>query len=76
LPAIIETLKSEGVDGAAIETCIKDEANARRIVDLAEEGQELFEISSTPTFIINGLKVTGALPFAEFDEILKPLFQP
>jgi len=30
-------------------------------------------IRSTPTFVINGKKLLGAQPFAEFDKIMKPM---
>ncbi len=30
-------------------------------------------IRSTPTFVINGKKLLGALPFADFDKLMKPM---
>ena len=36
-------------------------------------GEREFEVSSTPTLIINGQKHRGAATFQELDKVLKPL---
>ncbi len=69
--AIFATGTMEGVRGKFIEIgaaaglseeqvmqCITDEAGAERIRRVVEEGNREFSITGTPTFVINGQKVT------------------
>ena len=39
----------------------------------AETGE--FEVSSTPTFIINGVKIEGARPLADYESIFAPMIE-
>jgi protein-disulfide isomerase len=52
---------------------MKNEKLLDAIVQGRLEGERQHGIESTPSFIINGKKVSGALPYAEFEKILKPL---
>lgn len=59
-----------GIGQADFDACMVDEDLANRIVELRLQGQEQYEVSATPTFIINGETVSGARPFEAFAEIL------
>jgi protein-disulfide isomerase len=62
--------RTAGLSAEAITACTNDEAAVERLLTRAQEGQNKYEIQSTPSFIINGQTVKGALPYEEFDEIL------
>ncbi len=53
------------------DACISDKALEDGIQVIKNDGQQLYGVNATPTFIINGQKVVGSLPFAEFDQILE-----
>ena len=50
-----------GLGSDKIDTCLKDQALGQSIVDRAREGQDVFEVRSTPTILINGEKFDGPL---------------
>lgn len=60
-----------GLDKTKYNECMKDEEKliAEIHADMAE-GQK-FGVTGTPAFFINGIFVSGALPFESFDEIIK-----
>jgi len=62
-----------GLDQAAFDACMANEELMDGILKGRQRGQSEFEVSSTPTFIINGTKVVGAQPFEAFAEVIAPL---
>ncbi len=64
-----ESIKKNGV-----EKCVADPATKAKVVSIINASTP-FNIRSTPTFILNGVKIEGVLPpdqlFAIMDEILK-----
>ncbi len=69
--ALTQVGRMGGLSKDEIEACLKNEALMDGILRIRLDGQNEFDVSSTPTFIINGKKVAGALPFAEFEKLLK-----
>jgi protein-disulfide isomerase len=47
-----------------------DQINAVR-----DRADKVFGVQSTPTFFINGKKMTGGSSVAEFDKLLEPLLK-
>jgi len=62
--------KQGGFSSEAYQACIKDEEIFAHVRDVQTRGQEVHGVRSTPSFFVNGEKVEGALPFAEFEEVL------
>lgn len=60
-----------GNDKEDLLLCINDEDKQNLILNKQIQSQEQFKIESTPTFIINGEKITGNRPGKEFVKILK-----
>jgi protein-disulfide isomerase len=60
-----------GMDKAAVDACLADESRKNEIVKRAEEGQSKYAIDSTPSFVVNGRKVSGALPLQDFVKVLQ-----
>jgi protein-disulfide isomerase len=63
--------RTAGLSPEAIAACTNDEAAVERLLTRAQEGQNKYEVQSTPSFVINGRIVKGALPYEEFDAILR-----
>ncbi len=59
-----------GLDEATFQRCVEDEAEMNRILERARAGAEAFDVQSTPTFVVNGRKVSGALPYEDFEKVL------
>jgi protein-disulfide isomerase len=60
-----------GIGKAEFEACLNNEALLKGIQGRAAEAQSRFGIESTPTFLINGVKVAGALPFEDFQTVIE-----
>jgi protein-disulfide isomerase len=61
--------KVAGLDDAAIEACTTDAAYAQGLVDWYTKNAERDEITSTPSFLINGAKYTN-MAYEDFAAIL------
>lgn len=70
LDALRQTAKLAGMSDATFDACLDNQSLMNRIQQVQQQGQEQFDINSTPTFIINGEKVTGAQPYEVFEEVL------
>ncbi len=71
--ALVRIGRLGGLKGDEIEACFNDKALIDRILASRVDGARDFEIASTPTFIINGEKVVGALPYEQFEAIFERL---
>ena len=64
---ILQRLASAaGMDGERFQSCITDEAEANVLLGKMAAAREAYDISSTPTFLINGQKIAGVLPVEDF----------
>ena len=68
IAAIAEVVAPLGLDQAAVDACVQNEDVAKPVLEQAIYGQETFEIRSTPTFIVNGEVLVGALSPEAFAE--------
>ncbi len=70
---LAKVVKAGGMKSSTVEQCLDDAELQKSILNTRMQGEQEFEISSTPTFIVNGNKFSGALSFKQFEEILQPL---
>lgn len=70
-PALERIALLGGISKAEFDKCIDDKALSKRIVAEEYQAEKDYGIDSTPTFFINGTKVVGALPYADFDKVLE-----
>ncbi len=68
--ALAQMARLAGIDQKTFDGCIADKETMDRILKQKVEGSRAFDIESTPTFIINGRKVSGARKLQQFEEIL------
>ena len=62
-----------GMTADEFKSCMANKALFEGIRKRQLAADKEHNIRSTPTFIINGKKLLGALPFADFDKLMKPM---
>ena len=65
--------RQAGLSEADFVVCLKDENLLNGIRYMQKAAAEELGVRSTPTFFINGEKLQGNMPLAEFDKRIKPL---
>ena len=65
--------KLGGLSEEQMEACFANEELADEILQTRLDAQNQYEISSTPTFIIDGTAYSGARDIEEFAEVIDPL---
>ena len=58
--------KSAGMDDAAFNACINDQARKDKIIAGQKEAADTFKVEATPTFFINDRKLSGVGEYAPF----------
>ncbi len=69
--ALAQVAALAGLDRERFDACFADQKEMDRILARAQDGQASYEVQSTPTFIINGRKVVGAVGYEEFNKALE-----
>jgi protein-disulfide isomerase len=67
-----DAAKKVGANMAKLEKDVNSEEVAKKIKEDMEEAQK-FEFSGTPGYLVNGISIRGAYPFAEFKKIIDRL---
>lgn len=65
-----------GLDSAAFDSCIADQALEARLVTARAEADEKLHVRSTPTFFINGLKLEGQPTIEAFRTAIGAALEP
>ncbi len=69
--AIAAVAARAGLSRERVESCLKDEAELKRLNAVRDEASSKLQVQSTPTLFVNGEMHAGALPFEQLDEIVK-----
>jgi len=64
-----------GMDQAAVETCIKDDATLDKLQADQNFAYRELNVDATPTFFINGEQLKGSVSFEELEAKLAPLLK-
>ena len=59
-----------GLTAEQLTSCLGDEAFAKTLIDAYQANAKADDVSSTPTFLINGEKHGGNMPFEEFAALI------
>jgi len=70
LEALKKTARFGGMSSADVDACIANQALLNSIQERAQAAQLDYEINSTPSFVIEGRKIAGGLPYADFKKVL------
>ena len=73
MEALQNLARQAGMSEADFVVCLKDENMLNGIRYMQKTAAEELGVRSTPTFFINGEKLQGNQPLAEFDKRIKPL---
>jgi protein-disulfide isomerase len=71
LKALQQLAALAGLSPDGFEACTNDEAQITRILEKQTDGRDRYSIASTPSFVVNGTLVQGALPYDEFNAALE-----
>jgi len=63
--------KLAGMGEDKVDACLKDQSLMSAIEERARDGYERLGVESTPSFVINGKVIPGAISFDELDKALK-----
>jgi len=69
---LLAMVKTVGFTQADFEKCLRDPDLYEQVSQSREHAAEAFNIDSTPTFFINGHKLTGELTIVDFDKAIEP----
>ncbi len=72
---LLTVAKQAGMSEADFEKCLTDKDLAEKVQASAQYANKELGVDSTPTFFINGKKMTGALSVADLEKELTPLLQ-
>jgi protein-disulfide isomerase len=67
--------KLNGMSEQEVETCVKDQALLDKLAADQRYALATLKVDSTPTFFVNGERLTGAMSFEELEARIKPLLK-
>ena len=70
---IKKIVRMGGQDPDMVDACQEDQALIDGVLAVRLAGDEQYDISSTPTFIVDGENVPGNMSFEKFDDLLRDL---
>jgi len=70
LEALKKTARFGGMSSADVDACIANQTLLNSIQERAQAAQLDHEINSTPSFVVEGRKIAGGLPYADFKKVL------
>ena len=73
LDGLANTVKQTGMSQESFEKCLKDQALYDKVNMVRDRGAEKFNVSATPTFFINGKRVSGEMTVDQLDKEITPL---
>lgn len=73
MAAVARLARTAGLSQDEIDACMADEDLADRIVQVRLDAEQKYNVSATPTFVIEGEVVSGNRPLSFFAERIDPL---
>ncbi|MEL6373083.1 MAG: DsbA family protein [Pseudomonadota bacterium] len=75
VPALEKIAKQVGFTKKAFDTCLDDQKLLDKIKAIRARASRTFQVSSTPTFFVNGKKLVGVIPLKRFSEVIEPMLK-
>ncbi|MGH6817896.1 MAG: DsbA family protein [Methylovirgula sp.] len=75
LEALANLLKQTGMTQTSFETCINDQGLYEKVDQERDNAARKFGIDATPTFFINGRKISGEITPDALDKLLQPMLK-
>jgi protein-disulfide isomerase len=70
LPPLFDIAKQAGFTKESFDACLKNQEILNGVEEVRKRAAEEFKVDSTPTFFINGERLRGAQPLAEFEKLI------
>jgi len=67
---LFKIAKLAGFTEEKFNTCLNNKEIAQGVLDVMNKGRDQFQVTSTPTFFINGTKVAGTSSFKDFEKLI------
>lgn len=74
VPKLFEIAKQAGFTQESFDKCLTDQRLLEQISAVRTRANEKFGVSSTPTFFVNGKRLTGTA-IRDFDQLIEPLLK-
>ncbi len=71
--ALLKIARLGGLSASAVKACSEDQALGDGILQTRLEGEQQHDVTSTPSFVIDGKTYRGALTLEEIEKIIIPL---
>lgn len=71
LPPLFEIAKQAGFTKESFDACLKNQEILNGLEEVRKRAAEHFKVDSTPTFFINGERLRGAQPLADFEKLIE-----
>jgi len=72
LPALRKIIKvNAGIDKKAFDACLSDQKTLDKVLEVRKRGGEVFGVTSTPTFFVNGKVLKGGHSLADFEKLME-----
>ena len=75
VPRLFEVAKQAGFTKESFDKCLTDQALLDKVAAARTRAGEKFQINSTPTFFVNGKRLTGVNQVEDFSKIINPLLE-
>ena len=72
---LFEIAKQAGFTQESFEKCLTDQALLDKINSVRTRASEKFAINATPTFFVNGKRVSGGTQLEDFDKVIEPMLE-
>ena len=72
VPPLLAIAKQAGLSEQDFNACISNQKAWDAMESVRQRGMKQFKVESTPTFFINGTRVTGAVPIEDFAKVIDP----
>jgi protein-disulfide isomerase len=72
---LFDMAKQAGFTKESFEKCLTDDDLLKKVEAVRTRANEKFGVNSTPTFFINGKRLSGGGSIADFDRALEPLLK-
>jgi protein-disulfide isomerase len=75
VPKLFEIAKQAGFTQESFDKCLTDQKLLEQITAVRTRANEKFGVSSTPTFFVNGKRLSSASALGDFDQAIEPLLK-
>jgi protein-disulfide isomerase len=75
VPKLFEIAKQAGFTQESFDKCLTDQKLLEQLTAVRTRANEKFGVSSTPTFFVNGKRLSSGTALGDFDQAIEPLLK-